>query len=148
LLVYFFRWIIHNYSTQYAVKILRNLIPALKPGARVVINDHCLRQPGSETPWDEKLMRGMDMIMLALLNAQERDESEFRKLFEMADPRFIFKVSWFYYELPAESMAALTCCQGVTRSDGCRMSVIEAVWEPSSSTTSEGHGKQDGDETE
>lgn len=32
------------------------------------------------------------MIMGALLNAQERDEQEFRELFEAADPRFKFKV--------------------------------------------------------
>lgn len=91
--VYFFRWIIHNYSTPYAVKLLKNLVSALKPGARIVINDHCLRESGSENPWDEKLMRSMDMIMLTLLNAQERAEQEFRDLFKAADERFVFKVS-------------------------------------------------------
>lgn len=91
-IVYFFRWIIHNYSTPYAISILKNLIPSLKPGARIVINDHCLREPGSENPWDEKLIRGMDMIMLTLLNAQERDEKEFKALFAKADSRFNFKV--------------------------------------------------------
>jgi hypothetical protein len=90
--VYFFRWIIHNYSTPYAVTILKNLVPALKPGARVVINDHCLPEPGLDTAWDDKLMRSMDMVMLTLLNAQERDEAEFRQLFAQADSRFQFKV--------------------------------------------------------
>ena len=90
--VYFFRWIIHNYSTPYAVKILKSLIPALKPGARIVVNDHCLREPGQETFWDERIMRGMDLVMLILLNAQERDEQEFRELFRAADSRFVFKV--------------------------------------------------------
>lgn len=91
--MYYFRWIIHNYSTPYAVKLLKNLVPALKPGARIVINDHCLREAGSENPWDEKLMRSMDMIMLTLLNAQEREEQEFKALFKAADERFSFKVS-------------------------------------------------------
>ncbi|KAM7191003.1 O-methyltransferase [Rhypophila sp. PSN 637] len=108
--VYYFRWIMHNYSTPYAVKILKNLIPALKPGARIVINDHCLREPGQESPWDERVMRGMDMVMLTLLNAQERTEQEFRGLFEAASDGFVFK--------------------GVTRPSGCRMSIIEAVWRP------------------
>ncbi|KAK4124827.1 S-adenosyl-L-methionine-dependent methyltransferase [Parathielavia appendiculata] len=93
--VYFFRWIIHNYSTPYAVRILRNLIPALKPGARIVINDHCLREPGQEHPWDERVMRRMDVVMLALLNAQERTEAEFRALFAAAGEGFVFKVSFF-----------------------------------------------------
>ncbi|KAK0655837.1 S-adenosyl-L-methionine-dependent methyltransferase [Cercophora newfieldiana] len=108
--VYFFRWIIHNYSTPYAVKILKNLIPALKPGARVIINDHCLREPGQEDPWDESLMRRMDMVMWTLLNAQERTEAEFRDLFKAASDSFVFK--------------------GVTRPKNCRMSIIEAVWQP------------------
>ncbi|GKT51226.1 chlorophenol O-methyltransferase [Colletotrichum spaethianum] len=108
--VYFFRWIIHNYSTPYAVSILKNLVPALKPGAKVVIKDHCLREPGQETAWDERIIRSMDMVMLAVLNAQERNEDEYRKLFEAADERYVFK--------------------GVTRPKGCRMSIIEAVWDP------------------
>ncbi|EOO01623.1 putative s-adenosyl-l-methionine-dependent methyltransferase protein [Phaeoacremonium minimum UCRPA7] len=107
--VYFFRWIIHNYSTPFAIKILKNLIPALKPGARIIINDHCLREPGAENPWDEKLIRRMDMVMLALLNAQERTEAEYRELFKAASDGFVFK--------------------GVMRPKGCRMSIVEAVWE-------------------
>ncbi|KAF4462214.1 O-methyltransferase [Fusarium albosuccineum] len=90
--VYYFRWIFHNYSTPYAIKIIQNLIPALKPGARILINDHCLREPGSENPWDEKIMRSMDILMLAILNAQERTENEFEELFKSADERFVFKV--------------------------------------------------------
>ncbi|KAG5754346.1 hypothetical protein H9Q69_011785 [Fusarium xylarioides] len=108
--VYYFRWILHNYSTPYAVKILKNLVPALKPGARVIINDHCLREPGAENHWDEKVMRSMDLLMLTLLNAQERTEKEFEELFRAADERFVFK--------------------GVSRPEGCRMSIIEAVWHP------------------
>ncbi|KHN94260.1 O-methyltransferase, family 2 [Metarhizium album ARSEF 1941] len=125
--VYFFRWIIHNYSTPYAVKLLKNLVPALKPGARIVINDHCLREPGSENPWDEKLMRSMDMIMLTLLNAQERAEQEFKELFKAADERFVFK--------------------GVTRTPGCRMSVIEAVWEPAEPAPANGVARHAASET-
>lgn len=82
----------HNYSTPYAIKLLKNLIPALKPGARVIINDHCLLEPGQENPWDETVMRRMDLVMLALLNAQERTEAEFRELFKAASDGFVFKV--------------------------------------------------------
>lgn len=55
-------------------------------------------------------MRRMDMVMLTLLNAQERTEAEFRELFRLADERFVFR--------------------GVTRPKGCRMSIVEAVWRP------------------
>ena len=83
---------------SYATHMLSKLVPALKPGARVVIDEHCLREPGSENPWDNKLMRGMDMVMLTVLNAQERSEHEFRELFRAADERFAFKVSLFERE--------------------------------------------------
>jgi hypothetical protein len=89
--------------------MLRALIPALKRGARVLINDHVLPEPGQERAWDEKIMRTMDLVMLTLLNAQERTAGEFEELFRRADERFVFR--------------------GVTRPKGCRMSIVEAVWE-------------------
>ncbi len=87
----------HNYSTPYAIRILKNLVPALKPGARVLINDHCLREPGREDPWDERVMRRMDVVMLTLLNAQERTEEEFRALFAAAGDGFVFKVRTLFF---------------------------------------------------
>ena len=44
--VYLLRWILHDWSDKYSVKILQNLIPALKKGAKIVINDICVPQPG------------------------------------------------------------------------------------------------------
>jgi hypothetical protein len=86
------------------VRLLKNLIPALKPGARILINDHCLREAGQETPWDETVMRRMDMVMWTLLNAQERTEQEFRALFAAAGEGFVFKVcfafSFFFFSPP------------------------------------------------
>lgn len=38
--VYLFRWVLHDWPDVYVIKILRQLIPALKPGARIVINDN------------------------------------------------------------------------------------------------------------
>ncbi|KAK0105630.1 hypothetical protein ONS95_004160 [Cadophora gregata] len=107
--IYLYRWILHNHSDKYAVNMLRQLIPALKKGAKVLINDHCLPEPGTESMWDEKIIRTMDLVMLTLLNAQERTEGEFRELFAKVDGGFKFL--------------------GASRVEGCRMSVVEAVWE-------------------
>jgi hypothetical protein len=52
----------------------------------------------------------MDMTMLQLLNAQERDFKGWETLFHLADPRFKFL--------------------GVKQPKGSRMSIMEAVWEP------------------
>ncbi|OCK75619.1 O-methyltransferase [Lepidopterella palustris CBS 459.81] len=108
--VYFFRWILHNQSDKYGVEILRALIPALKPGARIIINDNCLPKPNTIDPWDEKITRTMDVTMLELLNARERDENDYMELFKTADPRFKFL--------------------GAKTSKGCRMHIMEAVWDP------------------
>lgn len=37
--VYLLRWVLHDWSDTWAMKILRALIPALKKGARVVLNE-------------------------------------------------------------------------------------------------------------
>lgn len=55
--VYFFRWIFHNWADKYCVKILQGLIPAMKVGARVLIQDILLPQPGTMSIWPERKMR-------------------------------------------------------------------------------------------
>lgn len=55
--VYFFRHVFHNWPDLYCIKILRALIPALKPGAKVLINDGTAPEPGSMSPFEDKLQR-------------------------------------------------------------------------------------------
>ena len=40
--VYFFRAVFHNWPDDYCIKILRNQIPALRHGTRLIINESCL----------------------------------------------------------------------------------------------------------
>lgn len=55
--VYYFRWIFHNWSDPYCLQILRNLIPALKSGAKIIIHEHCLSTPGEIPAWRDKQFR-------------------------------------------------------------------------------------------
>ena len=55
--VYLFRYIFHNWPDSYAVRILQQLIPALKHGARVVVNDHLLPEPGTASLTTEREVR-------------------------------------------------------------------------------------------
>jgi hypothetical protein len=55
--VYLFRWIFHDWSDKYSMRILRNLIPALKLGARIVIEEVCLPEPGDVSNLLERKMR-------------------------------------------------------------------------------------------
>ncbi|KAK4691467.1 hypothetical protein P7C71_g5537, partial [Lecanoromycetidae sp. Uapishka_2] len=52
--VYFARWILHNWSDAYCIRILRNLVPALESGkSRVVLYEHVLPEI-AEDSWVEK----------------------------------------------------------------------------------------------
>jgi hypothetical protein len=57
--IYLLRWILHNWSDKHCVRILRALTPALKPGARIVINEDVRPSFGSAVPsrWREEKMR-------------------------------------------------------------------------------------------
>ena len=62
--VYFFRWIFHNWPDKYCLKILKNLVPALKVGARIVVNEWCLPEPNSVS---NRLDRKMRYVFCAFL---------------------------------------------------------------------------------
>ena len=55
--IYFFRWIFHNWSDEYSLRILRSLIPALKPQSRILINDACLPEPNTLSITAERRIR-------------------------------------------------------------------------------------------
>ncbi|KAF1992194.1 S-adenosyl-L-methionine-dependent methyltransferase [Aulographum hederae CBS 113979] len=110
--VYFSRFCFHNWSDKYALQMLRSLIPALKKGARVVINDGVLPIPDAVNGWkaEEKHLISMDLIMLSIVNARERDVEGWRELFREADPGFRFL--------------------GATKPKGNMVWIMEAVWDP------------------
>ncbi|OTA99906.1 hypothetical protein M426DRAFT_15962 [Hypoxylon sp. CI-4A] len=86
--VYIFRWIFHNWSDKYCIKILHNLIPALKPGARIVVNDSVLPEPGVLPHRQESRIRSMDLCMTQIQNSHDRELTDWMDLFKAADPRF------------------------------------------------------------
>lgn len=55
--IYYFRWVFHDWSDSLSVKILRQLIPALKAGARILVNDICIPPPGKMTTYQEQRIR-------------------------------------------------------------------------------------------
>lgn len=52
--LYYFRWILHDWSDKYAIRILRALIPALVNGAQILINDHIIPDPGTVSFYEYK----------------------------------------------------------------------------------------------
>lgn len=55
--IYLFRYIFHNWSDSHVIKILRQLIPSLKLGARVVINETLLPEPNMSSLTREREVR-------------------------------------------------------------------------------------------
>lgn len=86
--VYLFRWVLHDWPDHYVVRILRQLIPALKNGAKVVVNESMCPPSGVLSLSVERYIRWMDMMMLSINNSRLRDEEEWQALFQEADPRF------------------------------------------------------------
>ncbi|UKZ91600.1 uncharacterized protein TrAFT101_006575 [Trichoderma asperellum] len=91
---YLFRHIFHAFSDKYAINILRALIPGLKPGARIIINDIVLPDPGVVSRLEEKSIRTMDVLMKAVCNSREREMDDWRSLFEQADKRYRWQGAW------------------------------------------------------
>jgi len=86
--VYILRQILHDWSDKHCRTILAALIPALKPGARIVINDTILPDVGTVSAMKEGMLRHSDMMMWRCFNAKERDEDDWRALVKSTDKRF------------------------------------------------------------
>jgi hypothetical protein len=55
--VYLFSQIFHDWSDKYCIKILQNVIPAMKKGARIVVRDQVVPPPGTLDTWVENESR-------------------------------------------------------------------------------------------
>lgn len=108
--VYILRWVLHNWPDKYAIRILRALCPALAPQSKVLIFDVVVPSFSESVNSIERDIRWQDLTMLALFNACDRHEEEWRSLIEQADPRFQFL--------------------GVKRVRGSALSVVDIAWCP------------------
>ncbi|KAL7907619.1 sterigmatocystin 8-O-methyltransferase [Trichoderma velutinum] len=86
--VYLLRYILHNWPDDYCVRILRALIPAMTSRSRILISDHVV--PGLDVlPLSEdRDIRAMDLRMMMLQNARERELRDWQDIIREADPRF------------------------------------------------------------
>ncbi|PGH15188.1 hypothetical protein AJ79_02553 [Helicocarpus griseus UAMH5409] len=92
--VYFFRWVFHGFTDRYALQVLRALIPVLKRGAKVVINDGVIPDPSTVSWMEYRSMRCMDMLGQAVNNSGERSVDDWNNLFRKADDRFKVLGTW------------------------------------------------------
>lgn len=105
---YLFRMILHGFSDKYCVQILQALIPALKPGAKIFINDGGLPEPGSVGYIEERTVRTLDLFMQVTVNAREKATDDWKDLFKQANERYRVNRVW--------------------KPEKARMYLIEAEW--------------------
>ncbi|KAL4939124.1 hypothetical protein BDV06DRAFT_41975 [Aspergillus oleicola] len=86
--VYLLRSVLHDWSDKYAAMILRALIPGLKSGAKVLINERVVPGFHEEHYLVERHYREFDMHMLGFQNALERTREDWEALIRAADQRF------------------------------------------------------------
>ncbi|KAK7908333.1 O-methyltransferase- family 2 [Apiospora marii] len=91
---YLFRHVFHSFTDKYSIKILQSLVPALRKGAKVIINDGMLPEPGTFSYLSERSIRTRDVVMLTVTNSRERELDDWRDLFRNADPRYKFRRAW------------------------------------------------------
>ena len=81
--IYFFRRIFHDWPDHVCTDvILKNLIPSMKQGSRVILNECIL--PGSQDhcgAGERKLQHALDMQMMVALSARERSLEDWKELF-------------------------------------------------------------------
>lgn len=108
--VYFIRRVLMEWPDDKAVDMFKALKPALKVGARVVIQDPYLPDPGTCPMWQQRRFRNSDLLALAVANAGSPRESEdWKALFGRAGPGYEFK--------------------GVTLVPNSDVALAEAVWQ-------------------
>ncbi|KAK3215427.1 hypothetical protein GRF29_19g3282406 [Pseudopithomyces chartarum] len=89
--IYLLKLILHDWPDAEAVAIVRNLIPALKPGARILFIDYMGKQGDIDPDMPRSITQfgtSTDLRMMALFNARERSLEAWRGVVERADARF------------------------------------------------------------
>lgn len=97
--IYMIKLILHDWPDAESVKILRGLVPAMRPGAKVLFIDYVGKQAapadGVNGEKAEPLPRSIqqmgtatDLRMMALFNAEERPVDAWKEIFKAADERF------------------------------------------------------------
>ncbi|KAK8946647.1 Tricetin 3',4',5'-O-trimethyltransferase [Platanthera zijinensis] len=78
--IIFMKWILHDWSDECCIKILKNCRKALPSGGKVVIVEYILPKSPEHTP-EAQLVFHVDMIMVAtVFGGKERTEKEFEAL--------------------------------------------------------------------
>nr|A0ST41.1 RecName: Full=O-methyltransferase CTB2; AltName: Full=Cercosporin toxin biosynthesis cluster protein 2 [Cercospora nicotianae]ABK64180.1 O-methyltransferase [Cercospora nicotianae] len=86
-IVYFARFILHDWSDKYATKIVQQLATGLRPQDRIILNEVVVPEAGQVGRETERRMHDRDLLMLMNLNGRERTQSAFEAIFASVTPK-------------------------------------------------------------
>lgn len=89
--VFFFRWVFHAQSDKYAKRLLKNLIPGMKHGSKLVLMEASMPLFGRAPLAVERNLRTLDMMMYAFCAGKQRSLQDFILLVGDVDPRLRFE---------------------------------------------------------
>ncbi|TID21734.1 Eukaryotic translation initiation factor 3 subunit H [Venturia nashicola] len=98
--VYFLRKILHDWSDDYAIKILQQITPVMKPGSRILIAEAVAPPTGghdgvaaeiSAPSTVNRIVTALDMHMMTTLGGRERSAVDFATLVKQADERLVLR---------------------------------------------------------
>ena len=81
---YYLRHIMHDWADEDCIRILQNLVPAMGPESRILIDEVVL--PESKTPWQVAIM---DIAMMACLGGIERSKEDWESLLDKAGLKLV-----------------------------------------------------------
>ncbi|OTB17791.1 hypothetical protein K445DRAFT_364828 [Daldinia sp. EC12] len=84
---YVFRHIFHDWSDQYATKILKNLVPALKKGSKIWLAEVVLPNLSEKNRLKDRMQRSADIFMKSGFNGKERSKRNWETLLAASDER-------------------------------------------------------------
>lgn len=91
--IYMIKLILHDWPDSECIKILRGLVPMMKPGSKVVFIDYVGKQsnPDDLPRSIQQMGTSTDLRMMALFSAEERPAEAWQELFKRADERYSIK---------------------------------------------------------
>jgi 6-hydroxytryprostatin B O-methyltransferase len=101
--VYLFKHILHNWPDGKCIEILRNVVPAMEKGSKIVVMEGVMPEIGEVGKWIDKITTSADLQMMVGLNAKERTKADWERLMARADKRLRVEA----FRLPPGSAATL-----------------------------------------
>lgn len=93
--IFLLKMILHDWPDAECIQILQNLVPVMKPGAKVLLIEYLGGAGEEEQEQDASTPRSLkqygtatDLRLMAIFNGKERPIHAWKSIFEAADKRF------------------------------------------------------------